>query len=603
MRSGQWLKALAESRRDRSPPPVPATRRLRCARAGRIGETVVRRSQAPTYTVSEGILQHVSSRLCRSRAQDYRPAGRHKLAMWATVAAAAARATWLDWAALCGVLLGALYYWGTRNYDFFERVPGGPLPALRPRLPFAGSFWPMFLGTEPMPDLVKRLYDSGAGHRAVGLFDFRRPMYMIRDPALLKQVTVKDFDHFVNHQKPVVKDMDPRWREMRATLSPAFTSSKLKGMFGLIQTCARQLAQHVSGQHTQGGKDVLELDIKDLYTRFTNDIIATTAFGLSVDSLKNPKNEFYMMGMETTTPSLKQILVVIGFLLFPKLTKALGGRLMPKKNIDFFDSLVHDTIRERREKGIFRPDMLQLLMQAQAGQLKAESEEEKQNEERTTKYKLEDVDITAQALVFFFAGFETSATALCFITYAIATHPEVQKRLQNEVDEAMMHTNGDLTYETVQGMKYLDMVVSEALRLYPPGIATDRQCSGDITIPANNGEPALHFKDDDVLWIPVCGIHRDPQYWHDPEKFDPERFSDENKQNIKPFTYMPFGFGPRICIGQRFALLEVKLALIYMVANFELSREDGNDGTIKYAKGMRLLPVSGHKTFFKPRAK
>ena len=85
------------------------------------------------------------------------------------------------------------------------------------------------------------------------------------------------------------------------------------------------------------------------------------------------------------------------------------------------------------------------------------------------------------------------------------------------------------------------------MRLYPPNAVADRLCSKPYTLQA---DPPVQIKPGDALWIPICSIHRDPEYFPEPEKFDPERFSDENKHSIKPFTYLPFGSGPRICIGR-----------------------------------------------------
>nr|AGM32643.1 cytochrome P450 [Coptotermes formosanus] len=116
-------------------------------------------------------------------------------------------------------------------------------------------------------------------------------------------------------------------------------------------------------------------------------------------------------------------------------------------------------------------------------------------------------------------------------------------------------------------MKYLDMVVNETLRLYPPVAAVDRICVQPYTL---KSDPPMEVHPGEVLFIPIVALHHDPKYYPDPERFDPERFSDDNKHNINPLTYLPFGIGPRSCIGNRFALMEAKLALAYLLSRFSV---------------------------------
>ncbi|XP_030764632.1 cytochrome P450 9e2-like [Sitophilus oryzae] len=124
------------------------------------------------------------------------------------------------------------------------------------------------------------------------------------------------------------------------------------------------------------------------------------------------------------------------------------------------------------------------------------------------------------------------------------------------------------------------------LRKWPPIIAKDRICTKPYTLrTATKEEKDIEFKVDDMIWIPTHAIHRCPENYPNPEKFDPERFSDENKGNIKPYTYLPFGVGSRNCIGSRFALLEVKVLLFKILLNFELIPTAKTIIPLKVAKG------------------
>ncbi|CAO2630644.1 Cytochrome P450 3A31 [Lemmus lemmus] len=111
-------------------------------------------------------------------------------------------------------------------------------------------------------------------------------------------------------------------------------------------------------------------------------------------------------------------------------------------------------------------------------------------------------------------------------------------------------------------MEYLDMVLNEILRLYPIGFRIDRVCKQDVDV------DGVLVPKGSVVMIPVYALHHDPQYWPEPEEFHPERFSKENKGSINPYVYMPFGNGPRNCIGMRFALMSMKLALTKVLQNF-----------------------------------
>lgn len=156
-------------------------------------------------------------------------------------------------------------------------------------------------------------------------------------------------------------------------------------------------------------------------------------------------------------------------------------------------------------------------------------------------------DITAQCMVFFLAGFDTVSTAVYFMAYSLATNPKVQAKVHQEINELVMSLNGRLpAYEDIQKLSYLDMVLSETLRMYPPVPTLDRRCNQMTTIENNDGSK-VELQPGDVVFFPVTSIHKDPNYFPEPDKFIPERFSPENRDNIKPFSYLPFGVGPRNC--------------------------------------------------------
>lgn len=490
-----------------------------------------------------------------------------------------------DWVILLTGVLTVLYLLGTWNHHHFKKRN---IPYVKP-LPFFGNMRPAICSKnrEHFPDYILRMYRQLEDHPYGGAFSFMQPVIMLRDPELIKRVTVKDFEHFTDHRyffddateplwgKSLFNLSGERWRDMRSILNPAFTSSKTEAMFGLVSECCQQMVDFLEqcyqqppeqGCDIQRDDEMLVLELKDLYTRYANDVIATAGFGIDIDSFKNPTNEFFVMGQKAFKIGHLRMMKLFGYLIFPKFMQLLGVTIIPKKVTDFLRATIYETVLKREKEDIMRPDMLQLLMQAMKGTLTDETSSD--DRKKTDKSNELDMDnIAAQALVFFLAGFDTTSTLLCFASHQLAVHPDIQSKLQEEIDTTLQQHGGQITHEAVHSMKYLDMVVSETLRMFPPAVVADRLCVKPYSLEA---EPPLDLEPGDTIFIPIYGLHHDPEYYSDPERFDPERFSDEKRQNVNPFTYLPFGSGPRNCIGNRFALMESKLALVYVLSRFNL---------------------------------
>ncbi len=181
--------------------------------------------------------------------------------------------------------------------------------------------------------------------------------------------------------------------------------------------------------------------------------------------------------------------------------------------------------------------------------------------------QLTEDEILAQAWLFFVAGYETTATTLTFCSYELALNPECQEKLCEELKSAM-DSNGEINYETLAKLPYLDSVISETLRLYPPVLRLEREAMTDYKL----GNTGITLLKGQLVEIPVFAIHHSEEYYPNPERFFPERFMPENRDQIIPYTYIPFGAGPRNCIGMRFALMEAKLCLAHIVRRFRFVR-------------------------------
>lgn len=194
------------------------------------------------------------------------------------------------------------------------------------------------------------------------------------------------------------------------------------------------------------------------------------------------------------------------------------------------------------------------------------------------------------AFVFFIAAFETTSSTMALCLYELAKNEVLQKKVQKEIDEifkAERSISKKVDFELMTEMKYLDCCLNETLRKYPPAPFLIRECGKLYHIP---GSKVAIEKGTPVI-ISTFGLHRDPEFFPNPETFDPERFSDENVHLIKPFTFLPFGNGPRVCIGQRFGKLTAKLGLFLLLQKFNLKLEKEPQGELKFSPQQFVLTL------------
>lgn len=481
---------------------------------------------------------------------------------------------------IIGVLIALILLSHRKNLNYWQKK--GLVPHVKP-VPFFGNFYSMTFKKQSITEYIKQVYNSFPEAKYTGILQFNLPTLVLRDPELIKDVCIKNFDHFTDHRNFVPDDADPlfgrmvfflkgeKWREMRNTLTPSFTGSKMKFLFELISKCSNDFVQYFL-DHPNEAKSV---EIKDTFTRYATDIIATTAFGITVNSMENRDNEFFQRGKEAVDfNSVTRLIKIIALATFTKFMKFIGEPIMSRSTTRFFVNIVRETINIRNEKNITRPDMIHLLMNAT-------------NNEKGEKLSIN--DIAAQGLIFFLAGFSTSATEMGFVVHELAVNSDIQEKLRKEVDH--FTEEGEITYDTLFKMKYLDMILSETLRKYPPNGMIDRVCVKSFTLPkATNDSEEFLVEPDTILWLPIYGLHHDPKYFPDPEKFDPERFSDENKDKINPYSYIPFGLGPRKCIGDRFALMEIKILIVHLMQNFVIKREERTKHPIVFEKSFLIIP-------------
>ncbi|XP_065080340.1 probable cytochrome P450 9f2 isoform X1 [Ochlerotatus camptorhynchus] len=520
-----------------------------------------------------------------------------------------------------GVIVLLLYHYVAKKYQYFLTKP---IPCIKPTF-LLGIYDQVFFKKVKLVFGSKVLYNSFPDAKIIGYYTVMEPTYMVRDPEMIKKITIKDFDHFTD-RSPVLPSAygesttedslffnslfslrGQKWRDMRSTLSPAFTGSRIRQMFELVSDRAISMMDFFHLEASSGRRK-LELEMKDTFSRFVSNAIATVAFGIEVDSFRDPENEFYIKGKQTqNVHTFKAIVLSFAIRLLPFLQKVVRVDLVDADLAEYFKKTILDNMEQRRARGIVRNDMVNMLMGAQTGALKHEKDEqeakeadgfatvEESNVGKSTHSRIwTENELVAQCFLFFFAAFDNISSILTFLSYELTVDQEIQKRLYEEIEQTEASLGGKpLTYDALQKMKFMDMVVSETLRKWPTATLTDRHSNEDYVF---DDEAGIKFviEKGNTLWIPILAIHHDPKYYPCPERFDPERFSEENRSRITPGTYLPFGAGPRNCIGPRLALMEIKMAMYYLLQDFRLEPSDRTQIPLQLSKSaFTLQPEKG----------
>jgi len=471
-----------------------------------------------------------------------------------------------NWLSIAAILAYVIYWYSTCTFNYWK---DRGIPYLKPTPGFGNTRRMLFKISNA--EQFKIFYDSCDGKPFCGVFQFRSPILVVRDPNIIRLIMVKDFAFFQDRRVSFNEKKEPlsahllnmrgrQWRKLRAKLTPTFTSGKMKMMFNLMNECAEELRNFLEGPASRNE----DLEIKEIMSKFTTDIIGSCVFGLQCNSMKDPNSEFRIMGRKVVEPSLNTVIRLMLGILMPKL----GIRILPWDVTQFFISAVRDMIQYREENKIVRNDFMQQLIKLKnEGRVRDDDDDDDQEDDMADSIVFTDSRLASQAFIFFLAGFETSSTTLSFCLYELAVNPAIQTKLREEIDATLEKFGGQITYDAVQDMKYMGQVIDETLRKHPPLSNINRIVTQPYTIPDTTAELEMGVR----VVIPIYAIHHDPRYYPEPDRFDPERFSDEAKSFRPHFTFLPFGEGPRNCIGMRFGLLQTKVGLTVLLSNYEFS--------------------------------
>lgn len=310
------------------------------------------------------------------------------------------------------------------------------------------------------------------------------------------------------------------WLKQRRLIQPGFSKIKITNLVSIMEEEIDKAFQSFN--------DETDIDLYDFFHTLAFNIVAKTLFSSDIDEEK--VKELGKIITEIQEVFAKEVRI-------PLYTQVLNILGITDKNIRKSNQAKHiiqSVLDKRRNSKEEKNDLLDMLIHAKY---------------EDTQLPMSDEQLVDEMLILFIAGHETTANALTFIFFEISQNPEAEKKLKNEIAE-----EGEYVFspESLMKKSFTMNVIKEAMRLHPPAWAIDRQALEDDSF------KEYSWKKGTLIILYIAGLHRNPKYWEEPDSFIPERFDSENAKN---FAYYPFGAGPRLCIGEHFAMMEMALLI------------------------------------------
>ncbi|CAH0559420.1 unnamed protein product [Brassicogethes aeneus] len=472
----------------------------------------------------------------------------------------------IGWLIILVTFLGYLYLKHVYSYWNRKGVPG-PKPTF-----FFGNIGLTFLRKKSMGEIFTDIYRQYEDHPFVGVYRAATPCLIIKDPDFIKDVTVKHFKCFENndvevpeHKNPLIGrnpfvSNDAEWKKLRSQLTGAFTSGKMKSLFPIVNEIGQEFVEYLNKQIAQSKET--SIDCRSEMGKFTLQNVANFSVGIDAKAFEDEDGDFKFIANNFITPGWGDFTTNFIFILpywFNLFKIEVFNKAVDLKTL----SIVEECLKYRQASNITRYDVLNHL----------------QNQSKD--FNLIEIASGVSALIM--DGYDTSASVLTYVIYQLSINEEIQSKLRNEIEEKLNDCEDKMTYEVVQDMKYLDSCIMETLRLHPIFLTLGKRCNNSYTYTTSEDSSfkkmSVTVEPGTTVIIPVTGLHTDPKYFEKPDEFNPDRFL--NNVEIPKYVYMPFGEGPRACLGRQFGLLQLKIALVYLVKNFQLRLSEESDKELK----------------------
>lgn len=415
------------------------------------------------------------------------------------------------WVILLTLVCGLLH----RHYSFWQRLG---VREIRPKWIVGNLMGLLSMRTCPA-EFISRLYNHPEAENEpfVGIHVFHQPALLVRDPELVKKILVKDFGKFHNRYSSADDKGDligsqnifflknPAWKEVRVKLSPFFTGNRMKKMFPLIEEVGASLDAHLRQQPLHNERmRCFDLEAKELCALYTTDVIATVAYGVRANSFTEPNGDFRRHGRPVFEFGLLRAIGFTMVFFLPHLVPFFGFKLVPDEPTRFLRNTINYVMEEREKSGKSRNDLIDILIEFRRSTQQAKASGSKD------QLVFEGELLVAQAALFFTAGFEPSSSSMAFAMYELAKDADVQRRLRDEIKEALVESGGQVTLQMIESLEYMQMIVLEVLRMYPPLAFLDRECGSDQAYPLAPFSN-LRVPKGMPVYIPCYAIHMDPQ--------------------------------------------------------------------------------------------
>lgn len=355
----------------------------------------------------------------------------------------------------------SIYFYVKHLYSYWQRRG---IPFIKPTFPF-GNFGKNFMQKLTLGEQVDEFYRSTT-EPFIGVYGFFRPTLIACHPDFVRNVLIKDFNHFVDRGVYVDEENDPmsgqlfslngdKWKNLRIKLTPTFTSGKMRAIFTTLLDCKRPLQDYIEKM----SKSNETVEVGEVTACYTTNAIASVAFGIDVDCFADPDTPFRKYGRQVFQLNWRNTFRVFCFNLCPSILKWLGLHMVDREVEDFVFDLVRQNLELREKNNIVRKDFFQLLVQLRnTGNVQLDDEWKTVITNDNSK-TLSLGEMVAQAFVFYAAGFETSSSTMSFCLYEIAKNPKIQQKIQEEIDTVLDRHDGQFSYDSIKELTYLQCCI------------------------------------------------------------------------------------------------------------------------------------------------
>jgi len=377
-----------------------------------------------------------------------------------------------------------------------------------------------------------------------------------------------------------------QWKKTRNQIVPNFSSGKMKALMPIIKRTQKQMVEYLIKQN---GKAIEAYD--GLTTRFTSENVATCAFGIDGLCFEDKPSDFHEMGKKMVEPTFINGVKFTLITILPKLSQLLKVKFSSDEAVEFFSKIVRQNIDYRRKNNVKVNDYLDAVLELEA----------KINDPKEFNFN----DMLSHIGSFFIDGYITSALVMSYTLYELAANPDVQQRLHDELEKMLEDNKGEYTYEGITELTYLEWVVKEGLRMHPPLLSLLKVCTEPFKLPPMNDDgsgPEVVLEKGTPIAIPTYSFHMDEKNFSEPNHFNPNRWSDES--NHVKGSYAPFGLGPRMCLGQKFGIMQLKMGIAELVMKFNIKVNKKTKEPLELdPKQFMAMPIGGIWLTFEPRNK